>query len=577
MSDADEFEASITERPSSKPTSTNLGQSCFPSSVDISETPLVDDMATASSLSTAQQARRSSHVDPALMSSRNGETASRLGTSHSGLGVSQDWQGNPGSNPYFPGQFQWPTPFPYFNPYFHGMQPMSGMAGVGFAPFSQGHPPMPVSVGHNVQEGIKSSQQRESAVSSKRNLHSPQRLSSSTSRKKRTRSPSPFRRSLSPSSRRSFVRRARNLLPSDSSSSRSSGSEEEDDGEFQEERNLDFSFSAGIALVADIRPDLVTSSDKERDRVISAGERVFSRRKSTEEPRALKQADLVTETLAKLQLDLRGQQEPPAPGEPAELPHRALKTGELLPPTHSLAKGGKSKRSLLGKGSLPDSRLVPSRSDLSSRSSSKVTFKPFLKEKGLNHLEDTARRGLEALSISDTLLGVVMDSLDSESLSDSYTRQPSKDELLQLMLLACKSVAQATDSVARCYLDAILIRRDSFLSSADRLPEEYDRSALRSLPIASPTLIGPQVALNVEKFEKKQFDTSVRSIVSKSGGKKASPRKRSLHSDFHTPAKFKRRDGSSSRPSSFFKKNTGRGNHHSSRGKSQPKGSAHPQ
>ena len=81
MSDADEFEASITERPSSKPTTPVPTRAIlFPLFGDISETPLVDDTATASFLGTAQQARRSSHVNPAPVSSRNGETASRLVT-----------------------------------------------------------------------------------------------------------------------------------------------------------------------------------------------------------------------------------------------------------------------------------------------------------------------------------------------------------------------------------------------------------------------------------------------------------------------------------------------------------------
>ena len=338
-------------------------------------------------------------------------------------------------------------------------------------------------------------------------------------------------------------------------------------------KSLDFSFPTGLALVAELRPDLVTTPDRGRERVVSAGERVFSRHKLSEETRVFKQAELVTQTLANLQLSLRGRHEPPAPGEPAELPHGALKTGELLPPPSFLSR---KNRSQLGKGTLPPAKLTPSRSDLSAHSSSKQLFKPLLKEKGLNNMEESARKGLEALSITDTLLGIVMDTLDGASLQDRYTRRPTKDECLQIMLMACKHVAYATDAVARCYLDAVLVKRDSFLNSADKL-DPCDRSALRSLPIMAPALIGPHVALNVEKAEKRQFDVSVRKIVSKAGGQKSSPRKRFSHPDSHPSPKFRRGESSSSRTSTFSKRNTGRSNQHSNWGKPKPKGSAHPQ
>ena len=55
-------------------------------------------------------------------------------------------------------------------------------------------------------------------------------------------------------------------------------------------------------------------------------------------------------------------------------------------------------------------------------------------------MEESALRGLEALSVTDSLLGFVVDSLDSDSTgSQLFSRTPSNSDLLQLMLFACKA------------------------------------------------------------------------------------------------------------------------------------------
>ena len=389
----------------------------------------------------------------------------------------------------------------------------------------------------------------------------------------RTGSPSP--------SRCSFVQRARSgrhRSPS-SSSSRSSGSEEEghDSGE-ENEKLFDFSLQSNLALIGQIRPDLVENeTSKDRTRVLSAGERALSKRKAKDEALVLKQSDLISQTLKNLQFEMRNESDPPAQDKPADLPHGALKTGDLLRPPKSFTRRKGNSTPSLAKGMLPSEKLTPSSSDLSCRSNPKQEFKPLLKEKGLSQLEESALRGLEALSITDTVLGVLADCMDESSSKEDLSRNPSNHELLQLLHFACKSVTHAVDATARCYVNTVLIKRDSFLGVSDKLPDVYNRAALRSLPITAPSLIGPQVAVNVEKYEKRQFDTSVRKIVSKAGGQKSSPRKRFSHPESQPPAKFKRGDGSSSRSSSFSKRNMGKGNHHSNRGKPKPKGSAHPQ
>ena len=133
------------------------------------------------------------------------------------------------------------------------------------------------------------------------------------------------------------------------------------------------------------------------------------------------------------------------------------------------------------------------------------------------------------------------------------------------------------DAASRCYLNSILIRRDSFLSTADNLPDDYDRAALRALPISAPALLGPQVSVNVENWDKKKFDSSVRSIISKAGKDRRSPRKRSFRTDSQPPSKSRRFDSSASQhPSSRGGAGRGKTKSFSSRGKPTPK-SAHPQ
>ena len=496
---------------------------------------------------------------------------------------SQGWTGNASeavsSAFHVPGQFPAAPWFPPYYPHFpgmyygQGMQPMSGMAGVGFAPFSQGQPPNPhgsyavPGTGGFAQQGERSARASHRAAS----------LSGSVSprRRQRGRSPVSYRGSRSPSPRRAFVQKARKHRSPSHSSSHSSGSEEEGHGEteeLEEEKSFDFSIQSNLAILGQLRPDLVSPASRDRARALSAGERALSKRQA-KDLLVLKQSELVADTLKNLQLEIRAENDPPAPDQPADLPHGALKTGDLLRPPKGFIRR-KNATAFLAKGVLPSDKLTPSSSDLSCRSN-RQEFKPVLKEKGLAHLEESALRGLESLSVTDTVLGVVADFLDDSSGEDS--RKPSNHELRQLLHFACRSVTHAVDATARCYLSTILVRRDSFLGSADKLPDTYNRAALRCLPISAPALFGPQVALNVEKWDKREFDFSVRKIVSKAGGRKSSPRKRFSNPESLPPAKFRKGDVSSSRSSSFSKRNTGRGNHHSSRGKSKPKGSAHPQ
>ena len=176
-------------------------------------------------------------------------------------------------------------------------------------------------------------------------------------------------------------------------------------------------------------------------------------------------------------------------------------------------------------------------------------------------------------------MGIVADCLDdSQPLDVEYARKPDKQEVLQLVHFACKSLKHAVDATARCYLNTVLIKRDSFLHTADKLPDDYDRSALRSLPISAPALIGPQVALNVEKWEKRQFDRSVHSIVAKADKVGHSPRKRFRSaSDQRSASGSKKSYSSAFRSSSFSRQKSSRGRFIPKNGKSKPKASAHPQ
>ena len=131
------------------------------------------------------------------------------------------------------------------------------------------------------------------------------------------------------------------------------------------------------------------------------------------------------------------------------------------------------------------------------------------------------------------------------------------------------------DSLARGYLNSILIKRDSFLSEASKLPDANDRSALRSLPISPTALFGPQVKLSVERWAKNDFDDTVKDCM-----------KSKARSESKKPFKRPRTDSKPPRPqnlasdsfaNSHPKKSYGNKNQTSYRGKPKPKGSAHPQ
>ena len=515
------------------------------------------------------------------------------------------------------GHFGYGHPFPYYphglhphynyNHFAHAMygipgmqptmQPMSGMAGMGFAPVQHN---MATGVPGCSSEGATSvrphlNTDSTSAVQRSRIHHSrspdrdlsPQggrrRSSPRLSRSKRRRSPSlgststrrrrgqsSSSQASSPSPRRSFVQKARNHR-SVSSSSRSS----ENDEDSQDEQDFgSLKLRDCKTLVGDLRPDLVSARSHSGKRVLSAGERVL-KRKGGDDSLCFAQSSLVTDCLEKLSLKLRDQDEAPATDQPAELTDSCLKTGELLPRAGVFMSA--QDNSLLAQGSLPAKRLTLSNSDRSARSRN-LSFKPLLKEKGLLSLEDSARRGLQSLSVTDTILGIVVDSLSGKELDKAYTRRPSEYELLQLLDFACKGINHAVDATARCYVNSVLIRRDSFLHEADKLPKDDDRSALRSLPIAAPALIGPQVEKNVERWEKRQFDTSVRSIVSKAAKHRSPSKKRASSTDNRPPFKSGRfQSASSSRSSSASHRPSGRGRFPGHQGKSKPKASAHPQ
>ena len=528
-------------------------------------------------------------------------------------GVSFQAYGGQGS--MYPYPYGYPMPF-YGHPTMFGPQPMSGMAGVGFAPMAQHSQPgggtyhqTSTCAGPESGAGTSSSTGHKKSYtrSEKRVTHSlpraydvsPQRerrrsLSRATRRKGR-RSPSressisPQRRgrgsslssqSRSPSPRRSFVQRMRKRRSRSSSPARSMESGEEEQELVEEEEEFSsLSFSDCVSLVQRIRPDLVSTSSKSDMKALSAGERSVFKRKTKDDVLCFEQSALVSETLCNLQTKIRSEEKTPSNDQPADLPHSALKIGELLPASPFLASRRRGNRgSFIAEGVLPSQKLAPSSSDLSARSNPS-SFKPHLKEKGLVSLEESALRGLQSLSITDSLFGIVADCLDeSQTLESEYTRRPSKQELLQLIHFACKCLNYAVDATARCYLNTVLIRRDSFLSSADKLPQDYDKSALRSLPISAPALIGPQVAHNVEKWEKRQFDRSVRSIVSKADKVERSPRKRARSaSDQHSASGSKRFNSSASRSSSFSQRKSSRGRFVPKNGKSKPKASAHPQ
>ena len=544
------------------------------------------------------------------------------------------------------GIYQQPFYHHPFHPSMYATQPMSGMAGVGFVPFSQAqnhfHAPPSSSAYHQSgtsgnngptsnacpapgtsgsgaarrkkDVGVRRSSPRSGSESPQRDERRSSRTPVSyrgerdSSRRKRSASPrsreclssragrsrrrqkrsssrgssySPRRRgqisppsSSSPSSRREFVQKAR-FQHSPSASpfhSANSGSE----ASVSDEEDHALSRSECLALIRDLKPDLVTSGDSNK-KVLSAGERAFSRRKSQDSALRFVQSSLVSDTLAKIQTEIRKESEL-LPDQPVDLPHATLKTGELVKPPHVFTSSFSRKiSSPLAEGNLPSEKLTPSSSDLTSRSKSSGNFKPVLKEKGLLSLEESALRGLQSLSVVDSILGIVADCVnDNRPLDQSYARRPSSRELSQLINFACKGINHAVDASARCYLNTVLIKRDCFLKSADRLPDENDRSALRSLPISAPALIGPQVAANVERWEKRQFDSSVRSIMSRADKRKHSPQKRHLSASSHTPAsKFRKFDSSYSRSSSHG--GASRGRFPSKRGKSKPKASAHPQ
>ena len=528
-----------------------------------------------------------------------------------------------------------PMPLPQYYGY-PGMfpQPMSGMAGVGYAPMPQHSQPMTVHqtsasasagfepqastsgyvvgqssafTGSEPQAGTTSGKvPRSSKVRSAKNLtlphsyssppqrsrgrsfsrsshrrgrHSPSHESSKSPQSNGRDSSSSSRGSLSPSSRRSFVQKTRKRRSFSSSSAHSSGSEEEDLA-FDEESELPtLSIHDCLSLVKGIKPDLI-SSNKSNMRVLSAGERSLSKHKSKDGSLCFVQSALVSDRLSSLQAMIRGEDKTPAKDQPADLPHSALKIGQYLPaPSFFRNHKEGSRGSFLAEGILPSQKLTPSSSDLSSRSNpSHKEFKPLLKEKGLAEMEQAALKGLQSLSITDSVMGIVADCIDdSQPLDAEYSRRPSKQELLQLVHFACKCINHAVDASSRCYLNTVLIKRDSFLQSADKLPQDYDKSALRSLPISSPALIGPQVTLNVEKWEKRQFDRSVRSIVSKADRVERSPRKRARSASDHHPSHGSKRFFSSANRPSFAQQKASRGRSGPKYGKSKPKASAHPQ
>ena len=526
------------------------------------------------------------------------------------------------------------------------MQPMSGMAGVGYAPFFHGQAqpgffqrPMgcpessnPHGVGSrsepaharsrpsrrgSVHSGspspsLSSSRRLQVSPSSRRGLvcsgsSSPPAPSSSSRRRlgdsssvrggrARSNSPSPLAQdatrkrgrratparaeSLSPSPRRNFVREARRGRSSSSSSSSSSSQSDEEEektaSRIQEDapdNKESFSFARALSIVAELRPDLVTSSEGGPKKALSSGEKIFSKNDQATGNIVLKQSDLLCSTLINLQQELRGaNNDPPSSTEVADLLQGAMKTGDLFSTPSSLHK-----RPLLAKGILPSKRLTPSRSDLSCRKSGKNSnsFKPLLKEKSLTSMEETALRGLEALSIVDSVLGVVMGSREGSPLSNLYPRRPTEDEISDLLLLTCKGVSLATNCLARGYMNAVLIKRDSFLSEASKLPDVSDRSALRSLPIAPPALLGPQVKLTVKRCEKDDFEESVKDCLKSKARSESRQSPKRRRTDFKPPQSKK--SGGDSFANSYSKKSFGKKNQPSNQGKPKPKGSANPQ
>ena len=545
------------------------------------------------------------------------------GASHGGQGA--------GSALYAQSSYQLPlNPHYYHVNAMYGvpvMQPMSGMAGVGYAQMHQNlsapapvpehnlaNPgarptgtsdggsasvcPQPGTSGANVSDQQRRKERSVPSHSRARDgshrRRSSSRVSRTSRRKRRSHSrdsrlssrgrgrSSSSRASSSPSPRRSFVRRTREQRSRSSSLPRSVASGE--DSQFERDEDFDsLSLKDCKALVGELRPDLVSASNgsiSRNKRVLSAGERAL-KRKTDDDSLRFAQAQLVTDTLDKLTFSIQKEERTPALDQPAEHIEAALKTGDLLPPAPSFLHSKRQQiPSLLAEGSLPNSKLIPSSSDLRSRShrGSKEKFTPLLREKGILSLEESALRGLQSLSITDTILGIVVDCVGDQDLDGAYSRRPSKSELLQLLDFACKGINHAVDATARCYLNSILIRRDSFLGSADKLPNSYDRSALRSLPISAPALIGPQVEKNVEKWEKQQFDSSVRSIVAKASKRRSpSPKKRAHSADNRPSSKFARFQPSSARFASSSQKFSNKGRFNSKQGKSKPKASAHPQ
>ena len=486
-------------------------------------------------------------------------------------------------------QFMHPYPLPVPGMYYAGhpgmfAQPMSGMAGVSSTLLpQQSH----ASTSGKRVKGQKSVSARSGQKSSQplpRAYSSPQDSrgrSLSRSRRRERRSPSVSSRrrrghssssleSSSPS-RRSFVKKTRSRNSSSSSSHSFESGEE--DFVSNESSSSKLSIQDCLTLANAIKPDLVCSSKHSQKKVLSAGERSMAKHRSKQESLCFVQSELVSDTLLNLQCKIRGEKEYPAEDRPADLHHKALKLGELLP-----ASSSSGLCSFLAEGTLPLGKLTPSSSDLTSRSNpGQKHFRPLLKENGLTKLEESALLGLQCLSVTDSLLGVVADCLDESQPLDpeEYLRRPSREELGQLLNFACKSVNRAVGATARCYLNTVLIKRDSFLNSADKLTQDYDKSALRSLPISGRALIGPQVALNVEKSEKQQFDRSVRSIVSKADKTSRSPRKRARSSsDLRPTSGSKRTYSSAFRPS---QQKANRGRFPSRSQKSKPKASAHPQ
>ena len=308
----------------------------------------------------------------------------------------------------------------------------------------------------------------------------------------------------------------------------------------EEEAPPTFSFAGAIGFVQEFAPDLVCQSQVQDEPLSSLDQLLGSSASAPSPTPKLLESSMVADRIRLIQARIRDTRKgacvsPPAAGQVPDLPD-ALPCQKYFKPEPLPFKA-----SFLHQA-LPAQALKVSQDDLRLLGGKDKNFKPTsrLFESQLAQWEESARRSLEAVSLTDTFFTALLGSLRDPA-ADSFKFREDLSARASLCLMQAMHASQKHLASQLCLLHAniVLARRDAFLSSA---PGSSDLlRSLRAVPFGD-SLFGGHVAPSL-----KQEGEAKKDILALSMAPHSSQRKRPAQSRPYPLASPKR---FASRPSS---------------------------